>query len=185
MHLIKRWSDWLRNWLVNWLIANHEAWIREFLETEGYRCERFGQMLAPYPFWHQKLVLRYLVAGLNIGGGVSDLGLVGKYFGFDKDLERLIRLEWRYAKLGYKPLSIDAFEATAGWGKPLVGLAEKLPEHEGLVLYAQIYKDIFLRFGEAGSVLQQMEATGAETQVGTYQVPSTEAVAEQRDKPSV
>lgn len=117
----------------------------------------------------------YLDSGLEFGSAVSDLAL-GQCIGFETLHQAWSYWEKQYAQLGYRTISIDAFEGCAGWGHSIDELmTQNRDEDEEIVLHAELYRMFFLnQLGPALDTKKLM--TDGQPQYGTYYVPTTEGL---------
>jgi len=139
---------------------------------------RWSRMKAPSTNQERnpdKIVHDYLDSGLRFGSAVSDLSL-GQCIGFETLLKSWSICEEQYARLGYRTISIDAFEGCAGWGYPIEDLVkQKRDDGEETILHANLYAIFFLnQIGPSINTKQLM--SDGKAQFGTYFVPTTEGL---------
>lgn len=114
---------------------------------------------------------KYINAGANFGDAVS-YSYLGECVGFKRMLSCWEKNEAKYAKRGFRTLSLDIFISYGGYGKPLVGLSERRAESEEPIFHAKIYKKVYYAPTPLLDLKKVMQ-TG-EPQSGRYILPSTE-----------
>ena len=112
---------------------------------------------------------KYIKAGNNFGYAVS-LIYNGECGGFKKMLVAWERWEKKIVKYGYRPLGLDTFIDSGGYGYKLPAF-EKLKKDEKPIFHAKFYRDKFL--GKIKPVLDQERLMAGESVVARYLLPST------------
>lgn len=100
---------------------------------------------------------------------------MGTPVGLDELVERWAEWELEYVKRGFRTISLDDFIKAGGYGASLQDkLGIKREPGEQVVPHSYIYMQRYPDPPPAVVDLERLMQPGAEAQMGTYTVPSTE-----------
>ena len=68
--------------------------------------------------WEWWVIKNYTSAGLQWGDAQSYYGIMGPCVGYRSMVNRLIKWQARYERLGFSPVPHDAWVSAGGYGKP-------------------------------------------------------------------
>lgn len=92
-----------------------------------------------------RLEKKYIRAGGTFGYIVSQIHILGECVNFEDFLKKWEILEERYAKKGYRTISLDRFIEHGGWNRPIDEIiGKKRDSGEEAILHAKIYREKYL-----------------------------------------
>jgi len=121
----------------------------------------------------------YLEAGRVFGDAVSYI-YMGECIGFSKLLDEWSKREKEYVDRGYRTISLDAFVQYGGYGKKIENLNEVRDKGEDPIFHSEIYQKMYLGRIAPSLDMNALLKPGASHQVGTYILPSTEKIDEEK-----
>jgi hypothetical protein len=118
----------------------------------------------------------YVEAGRIFGDALS-YSYLGTPVGYDEMLERWAEWEFEYARRGYRTLFLDDFIDAGGYGTSIADkLGVKCGPEEKPIPHSLIYMEQHARPPPPAVDLAALMQPGAQSQMGTYTLPSTEQI---------
>lgn len=128
----------------------------------------------------QRIINKYLDIAVAVGDMISYVPTMGECIGFSRYVNLWEKAEIKYAKLGYRTISVDDLINAGGYGYDISHLVKvKRNSGENPIFHSTLYKEYYL--GKIMPALDMNSIMTGDIQFGTFTMPSTEDLINARN----